>query len=243
MRDGRVLMSIYAGLNDPRSGNFETKQFLSTLCGKQNLASRQKILGSLIETTKRYPGGAIMKWELALGYWSLGLDHTIRRYHSDIGPPWHNLREIQSVLMLPEYRMEANNSLDSRHAEDDMPKLLNQPAKSIVVCNVGCGDPGQNADIVLHWLFHNAFAANSKLGTALMPNVVRGLTRGNSKKFPKNFRNLIYHILIVHIKRHRESLMHCAWTSRPVRATQINVAVDFHSLVSEVGEYTGSVWT
>lgn len=137
--------------------------------------------------------------------------------------------------------MEENDLLHSRHAEYDVPKLLNQPSESIVVCDVGCGDPIQDPNVILQWLFQDPLATNSKLSTALMPDVLRAFIRGDSKEIPEDLRKLIDHVLIVHVKCHRESLMHCARTSRSVCATQIHVAVDFDSLVSEIGEHTGGI--
>lgn len=117
-----------------------------------------------------------------------------------------------------------------------MPELLNQPAKTIVVRDICCPNPIQNADVVFQGPFLDSFAANGKLSTALMPDVIRGLTGRNPQKVPQDLRKLINQILIVGIKGHRESLMHRAWTSRPVRTSQVHVAVGFHGLVTKIGE-------
>lgn len=142
--------------------------------------------------------------------------HTSHKYHNDTGPLKHNFC-CKVVLAFYSFIKEPHDLLDGRHAENNMPKLFDQPAKAVIIRDICGRNPVQDADIVLQGPLLNTFTTDRKLGTALMPDVIWSLTWRDSKKIPEDLRELINHVLIVFVDSDREGLMHGTWAPWSVR--------------------------
>lgn len=87
--------------------------------------------------------------------------------------------------------------LDSRHAENNMPKFLNQPTDAIIVRHIGSRNPLKNANIITPRTFLNSVPSHGKLCAALVPDISWYFAGVDSKEIAQNVRQLVDHVLIV----------------------------------------------
>ena len=117
-----------------------------------------------------------------------------------------------------------------------MPQLLNQPPNTIVICHIRRGDPIQHPHVVIPRPFPDSLSSQSKLGTALMPDILGHIFRMHPKQFPEEPGHLVNHVFIVKVYAHGVELVQCTRAAGYIHASQVRIALEIDGFETEILE-------